>query len=385
MRLHKNIRLLALHNFFSDFVLFAPVAILYFAEVSGSYALGMSIFSISYVASALLEVPTGVVSDFMGRRKTLIAGSVFTVLCILFYAIGTSYWMLVVGSLLHGMSIALYSGNNDALLHESLADTNQEHEYHVFLGKTSAMFQVGLALAAIIGSIIAHWSFAWVIWLSLVPQLAALITALFIQEPKSAIRPTTNIYAHMQSAVQNFRANVKLRDLSMVSVLRFSLGETGYYFRNAYIATLWPVWAIGIVGLIAHTGAAASYYFSGKIINRIQPIPVLITETVINRIINFAALLSHTVLSPILMAMSSWMFGVGTVAVKSLMQKEFTENERATMSSLNAFAGSIVFGIFSILLGFVGDRIGVRYALLINHALLLLPLIFYRRFKSKLS
>jgi hypothetical protein len=59
MKLHKNIKLLAWFNFFTDFKLYPPVAIIYFARVSGSYALGMSIFAITQLASAIFEVPTG--------------------------------------------------------------------------------------------------------------------------------------------------------------------------------------------------------------------------------------------------------------------------------------------------------------------------------------
>jgi hypothetical protein len=51
MSVEKNIRLLAWLNFCTDFVFFAPVAILYFAQTTGSYALGMSIFSIACASS----------------------------------------------------------------------------------------------------------------------------------------------------------------------------------------------------------------------------------------------------------------------------------------------------------------------------------------------
>lgn len=380
MRLHSNIHLLAVHNFFTDFVLFAPVAILYFQKVTGSYALGMSIFSIAYVSSALFEIPTGVISDYIGRKKTLILGSLFSVLCVVFYAIGSSYLILIIGALLQGISIALYSGNNDALLHESLTENNQQEDYHVYLGETSALFQVGLASAAILGSVIAHWSFTWVMWSSVVPQLGALFTSFFIQEPSNAPRASTNVYIHLNDAFSAYLDNAKLRTLSLASVFRFALGDTAYYFRNAFVAMFWPVWAIGVVGLIGHAGAAVSYYFSGKIINKFKPINVLIFETIINRIISFTAILTQTIYSPLMVATTSWMFGVGSVAVNSLMQKEFTARQRATMSSINAFAGSIAFGIFSVTIGAIADHLGIINAMIVNHILLLLlPLFTYFR------
>ncbi len=82
MNIEKNIKLLSWLNFCTDFVFFAPVAILYFAHVTGSYALGMSIFSLAYVSSAIFEVPTGIISDLVGRKKTTILGAASSVLCV---------------------------------------------------------------------------------------------------------------------------------------------------------------------------------------------------------------------------------------------------------------------------------------------------------------
>lgn len=49
----------------------------------------------------------------------------------------------------------------------------------------------------------------------------------------------------------------------------------------------------------------------------------------------------------------------------ALMQKEFTNEQRATMGSLNSFAGSILFGILAFLLGFLADKVSPARALLI--------------------
>lgn len=70
--------------------------------------------------------------------------------------------ILVVAAVFDGLSQAFYSGNNDALLHDSLTETGNVHQYDEHLGKTSSMFQLALALAAVLGSVIANWSFVWV-------------------------------------------------------------------------------------------------------------------------------------------------------------------------------------------------------------------------------
>ena len=104
MKLHKNIRLLAWFNFFLEFRLYAPVAIIYFSKVTGSYALGMSVFSVAMLASAIFEVPTGVFSDMIGRKKTVVFGAVASLLSVLFYAWGGNYLILLVGAVVEGLA-----------------------------------------------------------------------------------------------------------------------------------------------------------------------------------------------------------------------------------------------------------------------------------------
>lgn len=158
MQAHKNIKVLKWFNFFTDFKLYAPLAIIYFARVSGSFALGMAIFSIAMVSSALFEIPTGIFSDRIGRRKTVILGAMSAVLYSIFYAIGQSFLILAIGAIFEGLSRSFYSGNNEALLYDSLAEAKNEQHYDEYLGKTSAMFQLALAISAILGGFIAIWS-----------------------------------------------------------------------------------------------------------------------------------------------------------------------------------------------------------------------------------
>lgn len=112
--LERNIKLLTWFNFFTDFRLYYPIAILYFAQVTGSFALGMSVFGFTQLSQAFLEVPTGVFSDYIGRRKTVILGSIFATLAVVSYSFGIT-WALFLGAFFEGLQRSFYSGNNDAL------------------------------------------------------------------------------------------------------------------------------------------------------------------------------------------------------------------------------------------------------------------------------
>ena len=363
--MERNIRLLAAFNFFTDFNLYSAILVLYFAKVTGSYALAMSLFSIAMFASALFEIPTGILSDKIGRRKTVIIGAAAAVLSVICYAIGSGYVFLAIGALFEGISRALYSGNNDALLHDSLRDLKKTEFYDHYLGKISAMFQAALTVGTVIGSVIAYFSYSWVMWLSVIPQIICFVISFSITDPKKQTQETTNIYSHLASSIRHILKNKKLRLLSIYQIVGFGVGESSFQFKSAFIATLWPTWAIGISKMISFAGGGVSFWFAGKLMKKFGGLNLMLFDTCINRVINVLALIFPTVASPVIMSSTSFLYGVTEVATSSMMQKEFTENERATLASIISFGSNITFGIFSIILGVLADITSPGHAMLI--------------------
>lgn len=385
----RNIRLLGWFYFWGEFRLYGPIAILYYAQVSGSYALGMSVFSAAQLAQSFFEVPTGVFSDMIGRKRTMVCGAIAGVCALTFYAMGGSIGPLLIGAIFEGLGRAFYSGNNDALLYDTLAEIDQREAFQEYMGKTSSMYQAALAISAVLGSLLAAISFQLVMLVSVIPMVLALVVSLLMIEPRAHVSQNANVYAHLSTAFQNFRRNPRLRILSLAWVSSFAFGETAWLFRSTFIASLWPVWAIGLSQLIGNGMAAASFYYAGRLIRRFGEFRLLLGGTIISEAINLFGLLVPTVLSPALMAMNSCFYGVNTVAKNSLIQQEFSDEQRATMGSFNSFAGSIAFALFAFLLGGFADRVGVIPALVTVSLLSIVPFTLYwyilrpRRKKSK--
>ncbi len=367
--MHKNIKLIALFNFFTDFNLFGAILIIYFAKVTGSYTLGMSLFSITMISSALFEIPTGIFSDYIGRKKTMMLGAFCSVVALTLYATGGDYWILFAGALFNGLQRAWYSGNNDALLYETLANVGKKEEYDHYLGKTGSMFQIAAAIAVIIGGFVAVKSFSLVMWLSVIPQIFCLAISFLITEPEREKNRSSNIYGHLWTAIKKIWENKKLRLLSANGIINYAIGESTFQFRSAFVNTLWPIWAIGFAQVLSNVGSAFSYWYSGKIIRQIGAFKLILTSHIYGKIINLFSVSVATIISPVLMPSTSLFHGINRVASSKLMQKEFTDEQRATLGSVNSFLGSIVFGIFAVFLGWLADKFGAREALIVAYAI----------------
>jgi len=379
----KNIRLLKIFNFLIGFSLFAPLAIIYFSRVSGNYTLGASIFGITMLASAIFEVPTGVWSDRVGRRGTIILGSWARVIAFVLYAIGLSYWWLVAGAIFEGLSRSFYSGNNDAFLHDTLADNGMEGDYDEHLGKTNSTEHIAIGISGIIGGFIATFSFSYIMWLSVVAQIIMLFVSYQFVEPKTRSRLDTNMLTHMKEAAKLFVKNRKLRLLAITDAISFSTGEVSFQFRSAFLQSVWPLWGIGIVGVFTSLGASISFYFSSKLIRRFGSEKILLIRSIYGKISGLIAYGIPSIFSPLIVITPSVLYGAGEVAKNELMQREFTDHQRATMSSLNSLVSNIGFAIMSVGIGVFADFTSPGNALFVI-TLISVPMIYlyYLLFKN---
>jgi len=366
------------YNFFYDFRPYEAIAVLYYAQVTGSFALGLAIFSIASIAAMIFEVPTGVLSDRMGRRKTVIFGSFTSVIALSFYALGGSFIMLAMGAVFNGLTRAFLSGNNDALLYDTLKQEGKTDTFAEKLGKVSSMFEVGLGVSALLAAGLALISLQAVVIASVIPQVICALIALKFIEPKvHTEKIEENIFAHLKEALLAFKNNLKLRKLSLAYVLDYALEEAYFQFKPAFIATLWPTWALGISRAIDNLLGFLGYHYAGKIVQRFGALQTLFTQYIIGRIILFVAAGFPTIASPVLQNINAFFFGVGATASGDLLHKEFTDKQRATMGSLNSLAGSLMFAVTMFGVGLIADQIGPASTILILALLSISVIVIY--------
>lgn len=374
MSVTRNIKLLNWFNFLINFNFFTPIAIIYFEHVTHSFALAASLFSIITLSSALLEVPTGLFSDMIGRKKTLVLGTFCALISLTSYTLGSTYWIFVIGAFFHGACKAFFSGNNDAYLHNILETENLHDQYHHYRGKLETRFMLGTSFGALIGGYLAYHSFG-LLWLSLIPMLFALFVATKLIDLPKAESKTINVFAHLKEAFIEIKNNSNLRLLSLSEILGATFGPTASQFHPAVYNNFWPLWAVGIASALSEWIAMPGTYFSGKIIEKLGAYKVMLLSSFYAWFANFIAVLIPSKITPLIISTSAVLWGPGDVASGSMFQKEFTKNQRATIASLNSFVGSILFAIFAYLIGMFADHYGVVKALLLIQ-LFVLPTLF---------
>ena len=96
------------------------------------------------------------------------------------------------------------------------------------------------------------------------------------------------------------------------------------------------------------------------------------------------ALVFPSIASPALMSSTSLFYGVTSTAKETLLQREFSSSQRATMGSLNSLFGSLAFAIVSFGLGLFADKLGPIKALLIIQVCMVIVVgIYWNLFKRE--
>ena len=154
---------------------------------------GLSLLQISTIESVvigtifLMEVPTGVLADRIGRKWSIMA-STFLLMCAEFiFIFARSYeWYLLI-ALLTGTGFAFASGAVDALVYDSLPLENRDNEMKRVMGRINSTGQIAFFIAPLIGAVIiadaSPERFILAIVLTVVSLLIGVIVSLTLHEP----------------------------------------------------------------------------------------------------------------------------------------------------------------------------------------------------------
>lgn len=372
----KNVILISILNVLMDLKFYGVIAIVYYTKIAGNMTLGMSIFSITMIAVAVFELPTGIISDKVGRKKTVILGTIASLIYAIIYALSKNYIYLVFGAIFEGLERAFFTGNNNALLYDTLKEENRENEYNKYLGKTFSMFQVASMLGGAIGGVLLYFSsFTVIMWLSVIPKVLNLFIAFCLYEPKISIKNSNNIYTHAFKSIKNIVSNKTLLKQIIADGIGDGAGETVYQFRSKFYEMVWPEWALGIPGVLSNIGFFLANWFSHNIMKKVKNNVLIISGYIYSFFSNVFGALLCNVWSPLIIV-SNCLIPV-EVTGEDISQKLYSDEYRASMSSIKELFRSILMAIFSLIVGILADIFGVIYAIVIMQFLKLIVVAIY--------
>jgi MFS family permease len=130
---------------------FAPLLSIFFLTLPGTIPKQIGFYSgLGYLASFLIETPSGYFADHFGYKKTLILSKSLAFLSTFLFVIANSFWTFTLGSVLMCLARSLKGGTNEAFINSTLTKLNRENEFAKIMTKISANVSL-LCLPLILG------------------------------------------------------------------------------------------------------------------------------------------------------------------------------------------------------------------------------------------
>ncbi len=165
------------YGFFKNLRFFESFLILFFLEKGLSWVEIGFLYSIREIAIVATEIPSGVIADAMGRRRTLLLSFFVYILSFLTFYFSETYGLIAVAMLLFAFADAFRSGVHKAMIIHYLKVNGWSDQKTDYYGHTRSWSQRGSAVSSLAAGVIVFYSgnYQMVFLASVIPYLLDMI------------------------------------------------------------------------------------------------------------------------------------------------------------------------------------------------------------------
>ncbi len=208
-----NVRALCLAGFVEGLIAIGPLWALYVDELRGSLAVLGLLLSLSSLCMSVLQIPGGMISDRIGRRKAIIAGEIVRIVSLVAVGCVPRWEWLVPAIVLSNVAGALINPARSALLAESVKADRR--------GRTFGLVDTIYAMTMIIGPAVGLWiagriSIRIVFFLSALLAAFSLAIAIRYLEDQTPLDRARDAGASWLSTIRRPFAFSRNRDLNIL-------------------------------------------------------------------------------------------------------------------------------------------------------------------------
>lgn len=330
------------------------------------------------LASFLLEIPSGYLSDRFSRRHVLILGSIIHVLGFTVIALAYGFWQIVLGEALLGIASALFSGTLEAYTYDLLKRNKTQNHFLKEMGSVSTWGSAAGFIATIIGPEIYKLTGGngnLLIWISVLFAGFQFILCFALPELKEVIRKKQkNKSAFMDAVGITYKTmkNPKLRSLIIFPALFASFTIIIFWMLQPVMElSRVPIYLFGFyIGLNQFSRILASKY-AYKVCNwfgELKTASLTILMLALGIVMGFIALhapnMAVVYIAVGLMAFVPALHKLNDLQYNTLIHNDIDSEERGTVLSTRMMI-STLFGAATLSIAkYVYDTYGAEITLL---------------------
>jgi MFS family permease len=232
----KNIPLLYGFSFFDQFMIVIAVWVPYLATQGIGMQSFMELQALFALVILLGEVPSGLLSDLWGRKKTLLLGSTLKAIGFSLLPLWSSYEGFLFYHLIMGIALSMISGGDVAFLYDSyLAADDGKDKGTAVLGNAKLASQVGATASALIGGAVVALSYGHLLWANAILGWIPVLLVLALTEPPRRPNPKKTRAQELREVLSNLLAREMVTRLVFLNlVLWGSTGLAMFWLNQKY-------------------------------------------------------------------------------------------------------------------------------------------------------
>jgi MFS family permease len=228
--IQSTIRRYYIFNLLRQLAFFSAVLVPFFTQWGGITLLQVQLLQSWFALWLfLLEVPTGAVADFFGRKYSLALGGIVAAVGALIYGSVPRFEFFLLGEFLLAAGYALTSGADQALIYDSLVEAKKEHESKSVFARAHMFTLLGVMFSAMIGSVIAmKYGLNAPMLFTAIPFGLASLIALTLREPYIH-QPVTESLRYIHVLRSGFSYFYHHRSLRLLAIDAVVVAAGGYF------------------------------------------------------------------------------------------------------------------------------------------------------------
>jgi MFS family permease len=348
----RNLQLIPFHEAFAASMVHLPVFVLF---TRGNFGVegALQIASLTYLFIVILEVPSGWMSDWLGRKPTLsVAALGFIVGQLCYLAAGTSFAVIVLGQFFVSAGYAFISGTDVSFHFDSLDSLGRADEYADRQARIAGLSYLVRGVSAVLGGALGLIDLRIPFAVALVAAVGQLIVTRMFTEPGQAAGqadPFLPQIAHCLRYLRDryvgwlFFYGIALVVLEHVAFTLMQPWLTEALGRTADELGATPLVSGVLFAAVAIVGAFAARV-SAPLQARVGTVKALIGIGVVSAIIVSGMALSYSTVIIGLLLFRSVQGAAAPVLLSAAIAPRTQQRHRATFLSINSLAGRLGYG-----------------------------------------
>lgn len=348
-------------------MLIMPIVVLFYQD----NGLGMQevfiLQAIYSVAIVVLEIPSGYFADALGRKTTLIIGSVLGFMGYLVYSLSFGFWGFLVAEVVLGFGQSLISGADSALLYDTLLQHKREKDYMKHEGRMISVGNFAEALAGIAGGLLAAISLRYPYYFQSLIAFAAVPAAFTLYEPKIYGVAVKMSFAKIIGVVKFALIDSKrLRwNILYSSIVGASTLTMAWFVQPWFIKVDLPVTMFGVLWTLLNLSVGITALFAYKLERFFGVKPTVVGFSFVLAIGFFGAAFTESLWGLIFLFIFYMARGVATPVLKDYINRITSSDVRATVLSVRNFVIRIIFALWGPFYGWYIDAFSLQGAIAI--------------------